>query len=688
MNKFNAWTIAICCIAFTTFIACNQANKKSQKQKFSGINLEYMDTTVSPADDFYQFVNGKWLEEVKIPESRGRWGSFNELRQKTKKNTLKVLEKVSKNKDLDPQSAEYKAVTFYELAMDTTYLDSIGLQPIMPLLQEIEKIDSKKGIFDYMARNMAVAGNPFFAFYVSSGFSNSSINVLYLTPTGLGMPERDYYTKTDEQSIETQEKYRDMLDEVFQLFNKSADDTDIEEGIFNLEKSLASNRMTKEQRRNPKNRNNPMSMEELDALFPAAHFKDMLKVQGITDVDKVIVTDSAYFDNLDKVFASYSVQDIKNYLRWMLIHSYSNYLNSEIKATTFEFYGKELQGVDEMKPRWERVLSTANNVLDQAIGKLYVHEYFPPEAKATAKEMVENILHAFGERIKDLDWMTEATKKKALEKLSTFTVKIGYPDKWKDYSKLTIKSADEGGSYAGNMMLISQWEWAKDKAKLNKPVDKSEWFMGPQIVNAYYNPSYNEIVFPAAILQTPFFDFKADPAINYGGIGAVIGHEISHGFDDSGSKYDAQGNLNNWWTEEDAAAFKERTQALVEQFNNFKPFDDLSVNGKFTLGENIGDLGGINVAYQALQEHLRKHGNPGKIDGFTQDQRFFISWATIWRTKYKDEALRTQIKTDPHAPGKYRAIGPISNMDAFFKAFDVDSTDKMWKPKDKRVKIW
>lgn len=688
MNNIKRNLVILCAIVIT--LAACQETKPDNKttETYKGLNLEYMDTTVNPGDDFYQFVNGTWLKEVEIPADRGRWGSFNILRKTTMKNTLKVLKSAAENENLDPESAQAKAARFFRLAMDTSYLDSLGLKPVMGLINEIDAIEEKAGIFQYITEKMAVAGGPFFGLGVSASFENSSMNALYLSPSGIGMPERNYYLKDDKESQETQMKYKQMLTDVFQLLYKDSDNSQIAENIYQLEKSLAKNMMSKEMRRNANNLNNPMSVQQIDEIMTVADFSQLLKTQGITDVDTLIVTQPDYFEAMGGIIQGTDLTTLKNYMKWMVLNSYKSYLNSELKDITFEFYGKELSGVDQMKPRWERVLGTANRALDQAIGKLYVEEYFPPEAKEVAKELVNNILDVFGERIKALEWMTDSTKVRALEKLSTFTIKIGYPDKWKDYSKLTIKGEEQDGSYAGNMMAISQWEWEKDKKDINQPVDKSEWFMGPQIVNAYYNPPFNEIVFPAAILQPPFFSFKADPALNYGGIGAVIGHEISHGFDDSGSRFDAQGNLNNWWTDQDREAFKKRTQELVDQFNGYKPFEDLAVNGEYTLGENIGDLGGVNVAYQALQKHLEKHGNPGKIDGFTQNQRFFISWATIWRTKYKDEALRTQIMTDPHAPGNYRAIGPISNMAAFYKAFDIGKDAKMFIPKDERVKIW
>ncbi len=685
MSKYLFSLLSLCILGFS--ITANAQEKDSQYK--GALNMEFMDKTVSPAEDFYQFVNGVWMKETEVPEDRGRWGSFDELRKVTSTNTKKALEDAAIKRNFSLNSPEQKAVDFYELAMDTDYLNKVGLKPIQSLLDNIDNIKEKGEVFDFIAENMPIAGNPLFVFFVRSSFTNSSINALYLSPSGLGMPDRDYYLKTDSTSIETQEKYREMITKVFTMVDRSGDVEFLVANIYKLEQQLAEHRMSKEMRRNPDNMNNVMTIEELNELAPVLDFKKAMKTVGVDVVDEIIVTDPSYFKGMSDAFDATPLEGIKAYLKWMILYSYRNYLTTDLESNTFKFYGERLSGTKVMLPRWERVLNTANRALDQAIGRLYVDAYFPPEAKEVAKELVDNVKEAFGERIKDLDWMTDTTKIKALEKLDKFNVKIAYPDEWKDYSNLEIKSKADKGSYAENMMAVTLWNWEKKKKEINKPVDKSEWFMGPQIVNAYFSPSFNEIVFPAAILQPPFFDFKADPAVNYGGIGAVIGHEISHGFDDSGSKYDAYGNLNNWWTERDRSAFEERTDALVAQFDGYKPFDDLAVNGKFTLGENIGDLGGVNVAYQALQHHLKVHDDvPAEIDGYTQSQRFFMSWATIWRTKYKDEALRTQIKTDPHAPGMYRAVGPIINMDEFYNAFEVKEGDNMFKAENERVKIW
>jgi putative endopeptidase len=392
---------------------------------------------------------------------------------------------------------------------------------------------------------------------------------------------------------------------------------------------------------------------------------------------------------LQKTFAANKVADWKTYLRWNLLNDASSALSMEIEQANWDFYSKTLQGAKEQRALKERALQTVNGTLGEALGKLYVEENFPPEAKKKAQEMIANIIKAYEVRIDNLTWMSDSTKTKAKEKLASTTVKVGYPDEWKDYSELEISSPNDAkGSYFQNMLNAAKWNVKEDMAKLGEPVDKTEWFMAPQVVNAYYNPSYNEIVFPAAILQPPFYDYKADAAVNYGGIGAVIGHEISHGFDDSGSRFDAEGNLNNWWSDKDLESFEGLGGALAEQYSAIEVLDSVYINGKFTLGENIGDLGGVNAAYDGLQLHLKEHGNPGEIDGFSPEQRFFLSWATVWRTKMRDEALRNRIKTDPHSPGMYRAYVPLQNIDAFYEAFQITEGDKMYVKPENRVKIW
>lgn len=668
------------------FVGC-VSEKSTKDSVHHGVNISYMDTTVSPRDDFYQFVNGQWMDSVDIPADRGRWGSFDELRIMTSENTLDVLETAMIDGHFDGNTDRGKAAIFYSVAMDTMALDSMGLAPIRPLLDDISAISTPNDINEFLGHHFKVNGSPYFSLSVRSGFDESDTNSLFLHPGALGLPERDYYVNTDSATLGIQREYKILLAKVFDRLQDSEDSEKIADAVFQLEKSMAEIRLTKEERRNTELLNNPMAVGEVDEKMTFLNFPRFLKEQNIEDVDTVIVTQPDYISGLGEILATTDVKTQESYLAWTVLQAYGSYLDIETEDLLFSFYGKVLEGTDVKKPRWERVLNTANGSIGEAIGQLYVDKYFPPEAKKAALELVNNIKKAFAQRIENLNWMTDTTKQKALDKLSTFTVKIGYPDQWKDYSDLILEPVVDGGSFAENMEHVIEWNWNDDVSKIGKEVDKSEWFMAPQVVNAYYNPSYNEIVFPAAILQPPFFDFKADPAVNYGGIGAVIGHEISHGFDDQGSRFDADGNLKNWWTPRDKEAFDALTGKLAAQYDEYKPFDDLAVNGKFTLGENIGDLGGVNVAYEALMMAL-KNNNVGLIDGFTQPQRFFINWATIWRTKYRDEALRKQIKTDPHSPGMYRAVGPIANMDEFYEAFNIQEGDKLFIPEKDRIKIW
>lgn len=655
----------------------------------SGLDLQNMDTTVNPADDFFRYVNGGWLDKTEIPEDRSRWGSFDELRKNTSQNVLTVLEEAMQSDKYNKTTDQGKAVLFYQTAMDTVYLNELGIEPLQPELERINQIASLGDLKKYLTESAPLQNRYFFSFGVTPDLNNSNYNAAFMGSGNLGLPERDYYVEEDEHTLYIQDEYKKHIARMLGFLGiEEAEAKAKAEAIFELEKQMAEQQLTKEERRNPIILNNPKSVAEISEMMPAIDWKNHFKEIGAEKADTVIVADLNYLKSLMDILKEENLPVLKDYLTWTLFNESASFLSTEIDRANFDFYGKTLNGTPAMRERWERVIDQANGSIGEAIGKLYTDKYFPPEAKATAEEMVNNIKEAFHDRILNLDWMSDSTKEKALKKLEAFKVKIGYPDKWKDYSKLKITGKEEGGSHFTNIVNVTEWNWKEDLAKIGEPVDKSEWFMAPQIVNAYYSPLYNEIVFPAAILQPPFYNYKADPAVNYGGIGAVIGHEISHGFDDQGSRFDAEGNVKNWWTDEDRTRFEERTQKLVEQFNGYEPIEGVFVNGAFTLGENIGDLGGVNVAFDGLQRHLKAHGDPGLIDGYTQNQRFFISWGTIWRTKYRDEALKTQITTDPHSPGMYRAIGPLVNVDAFYDAFDVTEEHKMYKPKAERVFIW
>jgi len=673
----------------TAVIMISYSCQNSTQPTIPGINLELMDTTTLASADFFKFVNGTWLENTKIPADRSRWGSFDELRKESSENVLSVLQKAIDENTYKAGTDQYKAVTFYQTAMDTVHNNEVGFTPIKKYLDEIALIENVEDLQSYNERTLPYGSRAFFDFAIFPDLKKSTINAPYLSPGSLGLPERDYYTNDDEESVELRNKY---VQHIIRMYRHLGVEGNIAakkaERILAIETKLAAEMMTKEMSRNPLNLYNKTSLPDLQEQVPQINWNKFFKNTGIGELDSIIVLDSKYTGKLSQALEEATKEDIVDYLTWNELNNVANFLSQEIEADDFEFYGKELRGTEQMRPRWERVLDVANGSLGEAIGKLYVDEFFPPEAKTKASQMVDNILTAFKDRIQNLEWMTDETKERAQEKLASFTVKIGYPDKWKDYSDLDIKSKSEGGSYISNIMAVTKWNFEDQLTKLGKEVDKTEWGMSPQTVNAYYNPLNNEIVFPAAILQPPFYNYQADEAVNYGGIGGVIGHEISHGFDDQGSRFDANGNMVNWWSEMDRKQFEERNQILIDQFDAYEPLPGVFVNGRFTLGENIGDIGGISVALDGLKSHLKENGRPDLIDGYTPEQRFFISWGTIWRTKMRDEEIKTRIKTDPHAPGMYRAKGPISNMPEFYEAFDVKEGDDMWRPDSLRVKIW
>lgn len=653
-----------------------------------GINIAYMDTTVKPSDDFFRFVNGGWLEKHSIPGDMGRYGSFDELREENQNILLEILRKAGESQSYGEGSDQRKAVDFYSVGMDSVLAEQAGVKPLEPYFEQIRLIRNAADIQTYLEHDMMQGGSAFFNMAVYPDLKKSDQSAAYLTSGGIGLPERDYYLKDDDKSKEARARYVEHLTNLFVLAGEAqASAKQQAETAMKLETRLAQKMMSKEDSRDPYKYYNPTAISSLAKLVPSIDWQDYFQSIGISP-DTVVVTEPTFLQECDRIIAGSTLEEIKTYLRASLLRSAAPFLNHAFVQESFDFNHKYLRGVEQMRPRWKRVLAVTNNVMGEAIGKLYVEETFPPEAKQKALEMVGNIKLAFGDRIKQLDWMSDSTKEMALRKLATFRVKIGYPEKWIDYSTLEVSKDPETSSYLQNVVNANIFESKRQLAKVGKPVDPDEWRMTPQTVNAYYSPPANEIVFPAAILQPPFYDYRADEAINYGGIGAVIGHEISHGFDDQGSKFDADGNLSNWFTEEDLARFQTKGKSLAKQFDQYEALPGVFVQGQFTLGENIGDLGGITVAYEGLQRHYREHGRPGLIDGFTPEQRFFISWGTIWRTKYRDETLRTQVLTDPHSPGMFRANGPLSNFTPFYEAFNVKEGDQMFRPDTSRVKIW
>lgn len=679
--KWSVMAMAAAC----TISACQNETKTETVAEPAGINLADMDTTVSPQEDFYRFANGGWLERTEIPGDEGRWSSFNELREYNNEALLEVLNAAQETGKYKEGSDEMKAFGFYQVAMDSAKAEEVKTQPLQPLLAEIDGLDNKEDLRTQVAELRMKGISPFFGMYVTTDRKQSDRMAMHISQGGLGLPNRDYYVKTDATSEEVKDKYVDYVADMLAFIGYGQAEAENAAGnIMELEMKLAQASMDNVERRDPVKTYNKYAVQALNEHTPSFNWSAYFEQLGVGEVDSVIVGQPDFLEKMDEIIAGTDIAVLKDYLKWNVINEAAPYLHHEVVNRNFEFYGKVLQGTDEMRPRWKRALASTNGAVGFALGKLYVDETFPPEAKENAEEMVGYIKEAFSNRIDELEWMSAETKEKAQEKLGKFNVKIGYPDDWKQYEDLEVNE----NSYIENVVAANEFGMQENLDKLGEPVDRDEWFMTPQTVNAYYSPTFNEIVFPAGILQPPFYNFEADAAVNFGGIGAVIGHEISHGFDDNGSRYDGEGNMKNWWSEEDNTKFAVRTGKLASQYDTYEPLDSVFVNGKFTLGENIGDLGGVAAAYDGLLLYLEDHENPGKIQGFTPEQRFFVSWATIWRSKYKDESLRNQVMTDPHSPGMYRATGPLVNIDGFYTAFDIQPDDAMFKADSARVRIW
>ncbi|WP_281238329.1 M13 family metallopeptidase [Flavobacterium praedii] len=654
-----------------------------------GINVSYMDKNTKPSDNFFHFVNGTWLDKTEIPADRTSWGSFNELIKKTDKDALTILKDAANNPIYKSNTDQGKAVNFFKSIIDTVSRDKQGISPLKPYLAKIDKVKNIQDVQKLLVEMEPVISVGFFGLQIGADEKNSTKNSVNLGVARLGLSDKDYYSSQEKDSKEKREKYELHVARMLQCIGENADQAKTSASkIVALESALSNPRLDRVERRDSRLQYNPMTIADLQKMTPAIQWNSYFSELGFKKLDTIIVLQPRYMKALQTVFTENKVEDWKEYMKWTLLNAAASELTTAIEQANFDFYGKTLTGALKQRPREDRALQNVNRSIGEALGKLYVEKMFPAEAKIKAEKMIHNVILAYQGRIENLTWMSPETKIKAIEKLKKINPKIGYPNKWKDYSALVIKSPDEGGSYFENMRNLSRWTFQEDLDKLSKPVDKTEWGMSPQTVNAYYNPSYNEIVFPAAILQPPFYNYQADEAVNYGGIGAVIGHEISHGFDDAGARYNADGNLINWWTDEDLKQFTALGTALADQYSALEPLPGIHVDGKFTLGENIGDLGGINAAYDGLQLFLNSNPNPGLIDGYTPEQRFFISWATVWRTKSRDEAIKSQVKTDPHTPGMYRGYVPMQNIDAFYKAFDIKPGDGMYIAPEKRVKIW
>jgi putative endopeptidase len=648
------------------------------------IDPQNMDLSVKPGDNFYQYANGNWLKQNAVPASKTSWGSFNELREKSLDAMKSLLDDAAKT---TTKGRLYQMVgDYYTSGMDSVTIESRGFDPIKPELARVDKVNNKQAFFDELAYQRTQSNNMLFGFFVAQDRKNVNKYMPQFSQGGTTLPDRDYYLKNDARSVKIRDAYRDNLTKMFALIGEeSAQAAQQAEVILNFETAIAKAQMPRVDLRDPYKTYNKLTVASFNKLTPGINWTDQLTKFGAKGQDTVLVQSPAFFRSLDSLVAATPIEDLRTYMRWNILKGAAPYLSDAFVKQSFAF-SKVLTGQKEQTPRWQRISGLIDNSLGDLLGQLYVQSYFKPEAKQRMLTLVGNLETSYKEHIKSLDWMSEETKKKALTKLLAFKRKIGYPDKWKNYDGVTIARND----FYGNVKSASKWSYNYMINRLGKPVDKMEWGMTPPTVNAYYNPVNNEIAFPAAILQFPFFDFDADDAINYGGIGAVIGHEMTHGFDDQGRQYDADGTLRDWWTKSDADNFKKRADQVKEQFFGFKVLDSIKVNGQLTLGENLADLGGLNIAYDAFKKTAqgKSSGKKSMIDGFTPDQRFFLSWAQVWRINVLPETQAQLIMTDPHAPGLYRCNGPLSNINAWYQAFNVQAGDKMYKKPEDRIKVW
>ncbi|RYZ22469.1 MAG: M13 family peptidase [Chitinophagaceae bacterium] len=652
---------------------------KPKKKKY--IDPANMDQGVKPGDNFYLYANGTWLKKNPVPASKTRWGSFDELREESSRRLRTLMEEAGK-KSTDPKVQ--KVADFYLSGMDTASIESLGYTPIKADLQRIDALNSPTDFLKELAQERTQGmGSGLLATGVGQDRKKVDQYIPSIGQGGITLPDRDYYLKNDTRSTNIRNAYRDHVGKMFGLIGEdAATATRHADAVMRIETALAKAQYARVELRDPYKTYNKYAVKDLATVTPGIDWGWMLKEAKINGADSVIVSNPNYLRVVDVLLSALPMDDWKTYLKWNMLNNTAAYLSSDFRQQDFKLR-QVLTGQKEMTPRWQFVSGLIDQQLGDQLGQMYVAKYFKPEAKQRMLELVNNLQETFANRIKNLTWMSEETKVRALEKLNAFTKKIAYPDKWKDYSSIAIQRGD----LLGNVRRAAQWRYNEMTGRMGKPVDRTEWGMTPPTINAYYSPSNNEIAFPAGILQFPFFDFGADDAVNYGGIGAVIGHEMTHGFDDSGRQYAANGNLTDWWTKADADLFKKRADEVVAQYNAFTVLDTVHVNGRLTLGENLADLGGLNMAYEAFTKTKQfKEGK--KIDGFTPQQRFFLSWAQVWRSNATPEALAQLILTDPHSPGEHRANGPIVNMDAWYAAFNIQPGDKMYKAPESRTRIW
>ncbi|WP_299598468.1 M13-type metalloendopeptidase [uncultured Microbulbifer sp.] len=645
----------------------------------SGIDLTAMDTSVRPQDDFYTYVNGNWMKNTEIPADKSRWGGFSILRDKATEEVKALIMEAGEHAN----SAGAKQIgDLYNSYMNEELIEKKGLDAIAGELAKVDAIQSTKDLTDFFAYADTVGYSTPFGAGIWQDLKQVENYITVIWQAGLGLPDRDYYFDDSEKGQTLQQAYLAYLAKMQNIAGLDNPEQNAD-AIFQLEKSLAEHHRTRVDNRDPDKYYNKLSLAELQERIPAVDLESYLSKAHLEKAESFMVGQPEYLEAVNQIITDTDLKTWKRYLKLKVLAANAPYMHSEIAQANFDFYGTTIRGTKEMEPRWKRAVQFVNGSVGELVGQRYVEKYFPPEAKARMVELVNNLKAAYKESIESLTWMSEDTKQEALTKLANFTTKIGYPDTWRDYSALQVSTDD----LVGNAVAATLFETLHERNKLGKPLDRGEWGMSPQTVNAYYNPAMNEIVFPAAILQPPFFNMNADDAVNYGGIGGVIGHEIGHGFDDKGSKFDGKGYLNNWWTDSDRDNFEHLTGKLVSQYNGFEPLEGEHVNGELTLGENIGDLSGLGIAYKAYKMSLNGEQAP-KIDGFTGDQRVFLGWAQVWRSKMRDEALSERLKTDPHSPAEYRVQGVVPNIEAFYSAFDVKEGDGMYLPEEERVVIW
>ena len=643
-----------------------------------------MDLSIKPGDDFFDYANGTWLKENGIPAKETRWGSFNILRQENTDKLLGLLKEVSANAGQPKGSLKQRVGDLYASGMDSVAIEKVGFDPIKPDLARIDKITDLNGVVNEMiVERVNGDASPLFGAGVGADSKHPNVNIVEFRQGGTSLPDRDYYLKDNDRNRKIKDAYKKYIVTLFTLTGTQPEQAAKNaETILTIETALAKAQMSRVEMRDPNKTYNKYAVKAFDQITPHLNWSQLLPQMMLNGVDTVNVAQPDFFKSADALLTSTSIEDWKVYLDWNMLKGSASALSSPFVKANFEF-SSALNGQKVQAPRTERMSAIVDGSVGELLGQLYVEKYFTPAAKEYMVNLVNNLKSVLGDRIKRLEWMSDATKQKALNKLNAFTVKIGYPDKWQNYDGLEIDRND----YYSNLKRISKWRYNYNVSQLGKPVDKKRWGMTPPTVNAYYNPTNNEIVFPAGILQFPFFDFKADDAVNYGGIGAVIGHEMTHGFDDQGRQFDADGSLHDWWTKDDADKFKSRADQVVAQYNAFTVVDTLHVNGKLTLGENLADLGGLNIAYEAFKK-TKEGQSKKKIDGFTPDQRFFLSWAQVWRSSQRPESAAQRILTDPHSPEQYRCNAPISNIDAWYAAFNVQPGDKYYKKPEDRIHVW